>query len=135
MLLDFKTISDSRGSLSVVEANRQVPFDIKRVYYLYNLSPSKPRGGHAHKELRQVMVALAGAFDLILDDGKTKTEVHLCRPDQGVLIDRMVWHEMCNFTNDSVCVVFASDYYDEADYFRDYSEFLSALQKPNATQS
>jgi UDP-2-acetamido-3-amino-2,3-dideoxy-glucuronate N-acetyltransferase len=122
-------ISDSRGSLTAIESSKQVPFEFKRVYYLYDLSSREPRGYHAHKELRQFMVALSGEFDVLLDDGFTKSQYHLDRPDKGLLIDRMIWHEMHDFAPGSVCLVLASDYYDEADYFRDYDEFLAAVHK------
>jgi hypothetical protein len=128
MLVDLNKIVDSRGRLTVIEANRHIPFGIKRIYYLYDIASAQSRGHHAHKELQQLMIAIAGQFDVVLDDGFSRTQHHLCRPDQGLLIDRMIWHEMYNFTPGSVCLLLASEYYDEADYFRNYNEFLAAVR-------
>ncbi len=127
--VDLKPISDSRGSLVAIEGGRTVPFDIRRVYYLYGLDPALPRGFHAHRELRQVAICLAGRCRLILDDGAQRQDAVLDRPDRGLLIDRMVWHEMSDFSDDCVLMVLASDHYDEADYIRDHDTFLTAVEQ------
>lgn len=129
--VNLPRIADTRGSLTAIEACKHIPFNIKRVYYLYDLSSRESRGHHAHRDLRQLMVAIAGEFDVLLDNGVTKTVYHLSRPDQGLLIDRMVWREMYNFTPGSVCLVLASEHYDEADYFRNYNDFIAALRQVN----
>jgi hypothetical protein len=131
MLINLPKITDPRGSLTAIESGLQVPFEIKRIYYLYELSGDKPRGHHAHKELRQLMIAVAGQFDVLLDDGSSKTEYHLNRPDKGLVIDKLIWHEMYNFSPNAVCIVLASAAYDESDYFRDYDSFLKVV---NANQ-
>jgi UDP-2-acetamido-3-amino-2,3-dideoxy-glucuronate N-acetyltransferase len=126
--VNLPRIADSRGSLTVIEACKHIPFEIKRVYYLYDLSSHESRGHHAHKELRQLMVALNGEFDVHLDDGYSKSSCHLSRPDRGLLIEPYVWHEMTNFSHGTVCLLLASAPYDEADYFREYAAFLSAAR-------
>ncbi len=131
MLIDLPKITDPRGSLTAIEAGLHVPFEINRIYYLYDLQGDKPRGYHAHKELRQLMIAVAGEFDVLLTDGFSKTQYHLNRPDQGLLIDRLIWREMYNFSPNAVCLVLASAHYDESDYFRDYESFLKVV---NANQ-
>jgi dTDP-4-dehydrorhamnose 3,5-epimerase-like enzyme len=130
-LFQLKTLNDIRGSLTVIEGWRDIPFEIKRVYYLHGINSDQSRGHHAHKQLRQLMIAASGEFDVLLDDGSSKTVHRLSRPDQGLLIDRMVWHEMYNFTPGAVCLVLASDYYDEKDYFRNYKDFIAALSHAN----
>jgi len=122
-LIDLPVISDPRGDLTFVEGRNHVPFDIARVYYLYNVPVDSERGGHAHKELQQVVFALSGSFRLKVDDGVEHTEFWLRNPRQGVLIDRLIWREMDSFSQGAVCMVLASHPYDEADYIRDYSEF------------
>lgn len=114
--------SDERGSLLVAEAQKNIPFDIKRVYCLYGMH-LEPRGFHAHKELQQVMICLSGHCDVILDDGSEKKTVSVDRNQKGLLIDKMIWHEMHNFSENCVLMVLASDWYDENDYFRNYLDF------------
>ena len=111
------------GNLSVVENGEQVPFDIKRVYYLYDVPSGEERGGHAHKQLRQFIVAVSGSFDVIIDDGVQQRSVTLNRPYKGLLIVPGIWRVINNFSSGAVCLVMASDHYDESDYVRNYDEF------------
>jgi len=129
-LIDLPVVSDPRGDLTFVEGGNHVPFDIARVYYLYNVPVDSERGGHAHKVLQQVVFALSGSFRLKVDDGTEKTEFWLRNPRQGVLIDRLIWREMDSFSQGTVCMVLASHPYDEADYIRDYNEFANTLKRP-----
>ncbi|GHA78692.1 sugar 3,4-ketoisomerase [Cognatilysobacter bugurensis] len=130
-LVDLPKISDPRGNLTFVEGGRHVPFDIARVYYLYDVPGGAERGGHAHKALRQLIIAMAGSFDVALDDGTRKERVHLNRSYYGLLVDTMVWRELDNFSSGSVCMVLASTVYEESDYYRDYEEFVAALGRPS----
>lgn len=123
-IIHFPRITDARGNLSFVENNKHIPFEIKRVYYLYDVPAFAARGGHAHKQLKQVLLALSGSFNVHLDDGKEKAIVTLNKPWEGLLITRMVWRELSNFSSGSACLVLASETYDEEDYYRDYAEFL-----------
>ena len=120
--LDFRT--DPRGTLVPIEGGRTIPFEIKRVYYLVGMSSDQPRGFHAHKKLVQFAICVSGSCEMHLDFGDRKEVVKLVKPTEGVLIKEMVWHEMHNFAPGTVLVVFASDYYDEKDYIRDYNDFL-----------
>lgn len=113
-----------KGNLTVVENGISVPFDVNRVYYLYDVPGGQSRGGHAHKDLRQLIVAASGSFDVVLDDGKIKRRFTLNRPYQGLLVVPGIWRELDSFSSGSVCLVLASLKYDEEDYIRDYSEFL-----------
>jgi dTDP-4-dehydrorhamnose 3,5-epimerase-like enzyme len=122
-ILSIPKIEDPRGNLSVIE-NDIVPFDIKRVYYLYDVPSGSERGGHAHKELKEFLVALSGSFDVVLKDGQEKEIVTLNKPYEGLLINPGIWRELQNFSSGSVCLVVASDVYIEEDYIRDFSEFL-----------
>lgn len=131
-LVDLPKISDPRGNLTFVEGGRHVPFDIARVYYLYDVPGGAERGGHAHKQLRQLIIAMAGSFDVVLDDGRHKERVHLNRSYYGLLVDTMVWRELDNFSSGSVLMVLASTVYEESDYYRDYGEFIAALGNPTA---
>lgn len=127
--LEFPKIADPRGNLSFVESDKQVPFEIKRVYYLYDVPGGVARGGHAHKNLTQVAIALSGSFDFILDNGNTRERYTLNSPYKGLLISSNTWREMENFSSGSVCLVLASDYYNEQDYIRNYDDFLKGLKK------
>ncbi len=118
------TDPDGRGNLSVIEKNT-LPFEVKRVYYLYDIPGGETRGAHAHKQLQQCLIALSGSFDVKLDNGKTRQTITLNRPDRGLLIPNGVWRELVNFSSGSVCLSLVSDVYDENDYIRDYQEFLS----------
>ncbi len=123
-LIDLPKIIDSRGNLSFIEGDYHIPFKIARVYYLYDVPGGTMRGGHAHKELKQMIIAVSGSFDVILDDGDGKQIVHLNRADKGLYIANMVWRELENFSSGSVCLVLASTHYDESDYYRDYDDFI-----------
>lgn len=126
-IIELPKISDPRGNLTFVESGNQIPFDINRVYYLYDVPGGAERGGHAHKELNQLIVAMSGSFDVVLDDGRGKKRFHLNRSYQGLYICPMIWRELDNFSSGSVCMVLASNFYDEADYYRDYDEYLTSL--------
>ena len=115
-IIDLPKITDRRGSLTFVEGGGHIPFDIARVYYTYDVPAGAERGGHAHKKLHQLMVAMSGSFDVLLKDGRSESTFRLSRPYQGLYICPMVWRELANFSAGSVCVVLASDYYDEEDY-------------------
>ena len=127
-MLDLPKISDPRGNLTFIESPKHIPFDIKRVYYLYDVPGGAERGGHAHKELQQLIIAMSGSFDIVLDDGVNKERIHLNRPYFGLYVNTMVWRELDNFSSGSVCMVLASIPYDESDYYRDYDEFTQALK-------
>lgn len=124
-------MQDHRGNLTFVENSRQVPFDIKRVYYLYDVPGGSSRAAHGHRNLRQIMIAMSGSFDVTLDDGFEKKKYHLNRPYNGLYIPRMIWRDLNNFSSGSVCMVLASDYYDENDYYRNYDHFIVDAKKLN----
>tara|TARA_B100001093_G_scaffold442134_1_gene443686 strand:+ start:974 stop:1387 length:414 start_codon:yes stop_codon:yes gene_type:complete len=123
-IIDIPKIIDSqgRGKLSVIEKDI-IPFDIKRVYYLYDVPSDAYRGGHAHQNLIQFMIPLSGSFDVLVDDGNSKKKIMLNKPNKGLLIPVGIWREMDNFSSGSICMVLASDYFNEEDYFRNYREF------------
>ena len=123
-LVVIPKIEDSRGNLSVIE-KEVVPFEIKRVYYLYDVPAGAERGGHAHKKLQQFLVALSGSFDVILNDGRKEEKITLNRPYEGLLIKNGIWRELKNFSSGSVCLVIASEVFEEEDYIRDFDEFLN----------
>lgn len=123
--IQFPLLGDARGSLVVLEAQKQIPFDIQRVYYIFGTKQDIARGFHAHKALQQVAVCVAGQCKMLLDDGRNKTVITMDSPTHGVLIDRMIWHEMHDFSKDCVLLVLASAHYDEADYIRDYDDFIT----------
>ena len=131
-LIDLPIIREPRGNLSFIEGMRHVPFEIKRVYYLYDVPGGAERGGHAHKDLHQLIIAMSGSFDVILDDGMQKKRIHLNRSYHGLYVCPMIWRELDNFSSGSVCLVLASNLYDESDYYRDYQEYLKALKHPNS---
>ncbi|KIX22334.1 WxcM domain-containing protein [Flavobacterium sp. 316] len=122
-IISIPKIEDRRGNLSVIE-NEVLPFEMKRVYYLYDVPAGVERGGHAHKKLQQFLVALSGSFDVILNDGRKKRKVTLNKPFEGLLIKNGIWRELKNFSSGSVCLVLASDVFDEDDYIRDFDEFI-----------
>jgi len=123
-MLYFDELSDSRGGLMSLEGNKNIPFEIKRVYFIYNTSENASRGFHAHKELQQVAICISGACRFILDNGSLKEEVVLNTKYQGLFINKMLWREMHDFTSDCILMVLASAPYDESDYIRDYSNFI-----------
>ncbi|WP_193059029.1 MULTISPECIES: sugar 3,4-ketoisomerase [unclassified Pseudomonas] len=122
--LDIKKLGDDRGHLIVLENNKNIPFAIRRVYYLADTQIGVPRGFHAHKELTQVAVCVSGRCLMKMDDGVNKEEVWLDSSEKAIFIDKMIWHEMHEFSVDCVLLVLASDYYDEQDYIRNYDAFL-----------
>lgn len=123
-LIDFPVLGDERGSLLALEGNKNIPFDIKRVYYIYGTQNGVARGFHAHKELKQVAICLNGSCRFVMDNGIEKSDVVLNSPSQGLLIDTMQWHEMYDFSSDCILLVLASDHYDETDYIRHYEQFI-----------
>jgi hypothetical protein len=125
-LIDLPRIQDVRGNLTFIEGGSHVHFDIRRVYYLYDVPGGSERGGHAHKGLHQLIIAMSGSFDVLLDDGDSKKRFHLCRSYYGLYVCPMIWRELDNFSSGSVCLVLASNLYDEADYYRNYEDFLRA---------
>ncbi|HDI3323309.1 sugar 3,4-ketoisomerase [Vibrio cholerae] len=125
---DFKVLGDARGSLVSLEANINIPFEIKRVYYIFGTQQGVARGFHAHKKLKQVAICLSGSCRFLMNNGIEKEETILNSNAQGLLIDVMQWHEMYDFSDDCVLMVLASDHYDETDYIRDYSKFLEILR-------
>ena len=130
-LLQFNTVNDSRGNLTVVEGGSDVPFQISRAYWLYDVPGGESRGGHAHKQLWQLIVSASGSFEVLLDDGQHRKTVFLNRSYYGLLIPSMIWRELTNFSSGSVCVVLASEPFDESDYYREYSTFAAAKARIN----
>ncbi|MDJ0838807.1 MAG: FdtA/QdtA family cupin domain-containing protein [Acidobacteriota bacterium] len=128
-LIDLPVIHDQRGNLTFIEQSRHIPFDIERVYYLYDVPGGSERGGHAHKTLHQFLVAVAGSFDVHLDDGVNQQSFHLNRSNFGLYLPNMVWRTIDNFSSCSVCLVMASGYYSEADYHRNYEAFRAAVDR------
>lgn len=126
-IIDIPKINNTRGNIGVIE-NDTIPFDVKRVYYLFDIPSGAKRGGHAHKKLKQVLIAISGSFDVVLKDGKSKKTITLNRPDKGLLIENNIWRELENFSSGSVCLVLASEEFSEDDYIRNYKEYLSFLK-------
>ena len=126
-LIEIPKIENILGTIGVIE-NDTMPFDIKRVYYLYDIPTSANRGGHAHKELRQVLIAVSGSFDVIVKDGVTQEKITLNKPNVGLLINTNIWRELDNFSSGAVCLVLASAVFDETDYIRDFQQFLEYIQ-------
>jgi dTDP-4-dehydrorhamnose 3,5-epimerase-like enzyme len=126
-IIELPKTADPRGNLTFIEGGRHIPFDIKRVYYLYDVPGGAERGGHGHKALHQLIIAMSGSFDVVLDDGREKRRFHLNRSYCGLYVCPMIWRELDNFSSGSVCMVLASNLYDEADYYRDYDQFLQAV--------
>lgn len=123
-IIDIPKIQNSEGNIAVIE-NDVIPFAIQRVYYLYDVPSSAQRGGHAHKNLHQVLIALSGSFDVVLKDGNSTQTITLNKPDKGLLINTKVWRELENFSSGAVCLVLASDVFDEDDYIRDFDDYMS----------
>lgn len=128
-LVDMKIFGDERGKLISLESNKNIPFEIKRVYYIFDTLPNQDRGMHAHKELEQIIVAIDGACEFILDDGKNKKSIWLNRPDVGLYIGKNMWREMKNFSYGCKLMVLASTFYNEKEYIRNYDEFLCEVNK------
>lgn len=126
-IIHLPKIADPRGNLTFIEGDRHVPFAIRRVYYLYDVPGGGERGGHAHKELHQLIVAMSGSFDVVLDDGRKQQRFHLNRSYYGLYVCPMIWRELDNFSSGSVCMVLASNQYDEGDYYREREQFIAAL--------
>lgn len=126
-LIDLPALGDERGALVALEANRQIPFEIKRVYYIYGTVQGVARGFHAHKALKQVAIAVRGSCRFVLDDGNERVELLLDNPAQGLMIESFMWREMYDFSEDCVLMVLADQLYDESDYIRDYTQFIEAV--------
>ncbi|MDR2579742.1 MAG: FdtA/QdtA family cupin domain-containing protein [Fibromonadaceae bacterium] len=122
-LINIPVVHDKRGNLSVIEGNRNIPFNIKRVYYLYDVPGGAKRGGHAHRKLKQLIIAASGSFDVVLHNGKEKETFTLNRSNVGLYVPQMTWREIENFSSGAVCLVLASKHYDESDYIRNFKEF------------
>ena len=127
-LIDFKTLGDDRGSLIAVEEGYNTPFEIRRVYYIFDTQKDVQRGFHAHKHLKQICIAVKGSCTFVLDDGESKEEIILDNPNQGLYIENLIWREMKDFSEDCVLIVLANKHYDESDYIRDYDKFLEEIQ-------
>ncbi|MDC3391616.1 FdtA/QdtA family cupin domain-containing protein [Candidatus Thioglobus sp.] len=123
-ILDFQTLGDNRGSLVALEENYNAPFEIKRVYYIFDTKQGVERGFHAHSHLKQIVISVKGSCQFILDNGVTREKIKLDNPNKGLLIEGLIWREMKDFSDDCVLIVLASEHYDENDYIRDYSKFL-----------
>jgi len=128
-IIELPRINDQRGNLTFIESGRHVPFEIRRTYYLYDVPGGASRAAHGHKALHQLMVAMSGSFDVTLDDGYQKQLFHLNRSYYGLYIPPMTWRDLDNFSSGAVCMVLASEFYDEKDYFRDYQTFLRAARE------
>lgn len=124
-IIDIPKIENILGNIAVVE-NDVIPFDIKRVYYLYDIPSSSKRGGHSHKKLQQIVIAISGSFNVVLKDGNTIRTITLNKPDKGLLVQNNIWRELENFSAGAVCLVLASDVFEEKDYIRDFDEFIKS---------
>ena len=125
--IDIPKIENTEGNIAIIEKNT-IPFEIKRVYYLFDIPSSAHRGGHAHKNLNQILIALSGSFDVILKDGISTQTITLNKPDKGLLITTNIWRELENFSSGAICLVLASAIFDECDYIREYDDFLSYVK-------
>jgi len=131
-IIDLPKIHDPRGNLTFIEGGGHIPFLISRVYYIYDVPGGSERGGHAHKALHQLIIAMSGSFDVVLDDGHEKKRFHLARSYYGLYVCPMIWRELDNFSSGSVCLVLASNRYEENDYYRDYADFRQARRTKHA---
>lgn len=129
--IKLPVMTDQRGDLSFIEGGNHIPFDIARVYYLHSVPEGVSRGAHAHKDLEQVMIAVHGSFDLVLDNGEQREKIHMHQSAEGVYLNGQIWREMKNFSDDCVCLVLASKTYDENDYIRCYKEFKKRVGNHN----
>lgn len=125
-IVQLPKISDPRGNLTFIESGNHIPFDIRRVYYLYDVPEGAERGAHGHRKLEQLMIAMSGSFDIVLDDGMESKTFHMNRASYGLYVCPMMWRDITNVSSGAVCMVVASDPYDETDYYRDYSDFVAA---------
>jgi len=128
-LVELPKLTDSRGALTYIEAGQHIPFDIRRIYYLYDIPADAHRGAHGHRGLQQLMIALHGSFDVGLDDGRDRQSFHLSNPCCGLFICPKIWRDITNISEGAVCLVLASEFYDESDYYRDYEQFLNAVRE------
>lgn len=128
--IELPNLGDQRGNLVVAEANKSIPFNIQRLYYIFGAQPDVPRGFHAHRQLHQIAFCIQGNCKILMDSGKEQQEIVLCKPNQGLKIPPMVWHEMHDFSVDCILLVLASEHYDESDYIRSYDDFLKEVHKP-----
>jgi len=123
-VMELSKIHNPSGNITIVQSDSELPFRVKRVYYLYDVPGGSERGGHAHKTLQQLIIAASGSFDVILDDGFMKKTVHLNRPNYGLMVVPGIWREIINFSSGAICLVLASDLYNPSDYIRNYQEFI-----------
>jgi len=130
-LISLPKISERKGALTPIYGKEQIPFDIARIYYLYDIPSGSKRGGHAHKELQQLIVAIMGSFDVTIYDGNKRKKIHFDRAHQGLYLPKQIWRELSNFSSGSICLVLASLPFDESDYIRDFDEFLILKSKTN----
>ena len=124
VILPLSKIHNRAGNITIVEGQTNIPFDVRRIYYLYDIPGGEDRGGHAHKELHQLIVAASGSFHVLLDDGQNKKIVTLNRPDYGLMVVPGIWRELFEFSSGAICLVLASQWYDQDDYIRDYEQFV-----------
>ena len=134
-VITLPKIADPKGNLSFIDSGKEVPFDIQRVYYLYDVPGGSDRGSHAHKNLHQLIIAMSGSFDVTLNDGFGSQKFHLSRSYMGLYVGPMIWRYLDNFSSGSVCMVLASAHYDESDYIRDYEDFLNQLKPDHSKKS
>ncbi|MBU1674085.1 FdtA/QdtA family cupin domain-containing protein [Patescibacteria group bacterium] len=127
-IIDLPIIADQRGNLSIAEESQAIPFPMKRIYYLYDVPTGAARGGHAHKEMESVIIALSGSFDVIVDDGKKKEKFFMNRPHYGIYVPPFTWREIVNFSSNSIALAIVSTPYDEADYIREYESFKDQIK-------
>ena len=126
-IIELTKITDPRGNLTFIQ-NEHIPFDIKRVYYLYDVPGGSERGGHAHRKLQQLIIAISGSFDVFLDNGHKNKKIQLNSPNIGLYVPTMMWREINNFSSGAVCLVLASENYDYDDYYHEYEDFISAIK-------
>lgn len=128
-LVDLPTVVDFRGNLTFVQNDDSIPFQIRRIYYVYDIPTGAERGGHAHKDLRELIVPLMGSFDCVVDDGNARATYHLDQPSAGLFVPQMIWRDLTDFSSNAICLVLASELFEEQDYYREYSDFLRAVQE------
>jgi hypothetical protein len=133
VILPLSKIHNRAGNITIIEGQKDIPFDVRRIYYLYDIPGGENRGGHAHKELQQLIVAASGSFNVLLDDGQHKKIATLNRPDYGLMVVPGIWRELSEFSSGAICLVLASHKYDNNDYIRNYEEFVNFRSKINST--